>query len=120
MIITNAAKKNVGKTKPGKVSWVTPAVRDAIKKRNKLRKNVSNNRKEWLDACQEARMAINHAKEEAWRGVLEDSSTTGDDRKLWRVIKPLNGTPENKSPNETVIHNDRCTTSEERQKLTFS
>ena len=115
--IINAAKKHVGKTKPGKgkVSWVTPAVRDAIKKRNKLRKNVSNNRKEWLDACQEARMAINHAKEEAWRGVLEDSSTTGDDRKLWRVIKSLNGTPENNSPNEAMIHNDRCITSDKRK-----
>ena len=41
-----------------------------------------NNRKEWLDACQEARMAINHAKEETWRGVLEDSCNTGNDRKL--------------------------------------
>ena len=28
-------------------------------------------------------------------GVLEDSSNTGDDRKLWRVIKSLNDTPEN-------------------------
>ena len=24
---------------------------------------------------------------EAWRGVLEDSSNTGDDQKFWRVIK---------------------------------
>ena len=82
--IINAAKKHVGKTKQGKgkVSRVTPAVRDAIKKRNKLRKNVSNNRKECLDTCQEAIMAINHAKEQAWRGVLEDSRTTGDDRKM--------------------------------------
>ena len=47
-IITNAAKKHVGKTKmgKGKVSWVTSAVRNTIKKRNKLRNNVSNKRKE--------------------------------------------------------------------------
>ena len=82
-------------------------------------KNVSNNRKEWLNACQEARMAINHAKDEAWRGVLEDSSTTGDDRKLWRVIKSLNGTPENNSPNEAMIHNDRCITSDKRKADVF-
>ena len=98
-MIMNVAKHHVGKTKPGKVSWVAPAVRDAIKKMNKLRKNVSNNRKEWIDACQEARIAINHAKQ-AWHGALEDSSTTGDDQKLWRVIKSLNGTPENNSPND--------------------
>ena len=47
-IITSAAKKHIGKTKPGKVkvSWVTPVVSDAINKMNKLRKHVSNNRKE--------------------------------------------------------------------------
>ena len=61
-----------------KVSYVTLAVRDAIK--NKLRKNIFNNTKEWLDACQETSMAINHAKEEALRGTLEDSSNTGDNR----------------------------------------
>ena len=41
-IITNVAKKYVGKTKSGtvKVSWVIPEVRDAIKKMYKLKKNV--------------------------------------------------------------------------------
>ena len=68
-------------------------------------------------ACQEARIAINHAKEEAWRGVLEDSSNTGNGRKLWKVIKPRKkyGTPKNKSPNEAMIHNNRCITSDKRK-----
>ena len=30
-------------------------------------------------------------------GVLQDSSKIGDDRKLWRVITSLNGTPKNTS-----------------------
>ena len=46
-------------------------------------------------------MAINNLKEKAWRGVLEDSYNTGDDRKLWRVIKSLNGTPDS---NNIVIN----------------
>ena len=37
----------------------TSSSRRHQEKADKLRKNVSNNRKEWLDACQEARMAIN-------------------------------------------------------------
>ena len=47
-IITDAAKRHLGRTKPGKGKdfWVTPAVCDAIKKWNQLRKNVSNDRKE--------------------------------------------------------------------------
>ena len=40
-------------------------------------------------------------------GVLKDFSNTGDDRKLWRVIKSLNATPEKNSP---MIHNDQCIT----------
>ena len=72
-IITDAAERHVGKTKPGKgkVSWVTQAVLGTINKMINMRKNVSNNRKEWLDSCQVTIMVINHAKEEAWRGVLE-------------------------------------------------
>ena len=57
-------------------------------------------------------MAINHAKVEAWGGVLDDSSNTGDNRTLWRIIKLLNTTPENNSPNDVMIHNDRCITSD--------
>ena len=72
-IITDAAERHVGKTKPpkGKVSWVIQAVLGTINKMINMRKNVSNNRKEWLDSCQVTIMVINHAKEEAWRGVLE-------------------------------------------------
>ena len=82
-IITDAAKRHLGKTKPGKgkVSLITPAFRDTIKKRNKLRKNVSNNLNEWFCAYQEVRIAISHAKEEAWKDVLECSSNIGDDWK---------------------------------------
>ena len=64
-------------------------------------------------------MAINHAKEEAWCGLLEDSSTTDDDQKLWRVIKLLNGTPENNPPNEVMIHNNRCIASDKRKADVF-
>ena len=68
-IITNDAKTHVGKTKPGKgkVPESTPEVRKPINKRNKLRKNVSHNRKEFY-ACQEAIISINNFKE-ACRGV---------------------------------------------------
>ena len=58
-------------------------------------------------ACQKTIMAINHAKEKTWRGVLQYYSNTDDENKLWTVIKSLNGTPENNSANETMIHNDR-------------
>ena len=60
-------------------------------------------------------MAINHIKEEAWRGVLEDFYNTSDDRKLWRMIKLLNGTPENNSSHKAMMHNDRFNTSDKKK-----
>ena len=65
-VTTDAAKRYFGKTKPGKakIFWLTPEIRDIVKKRNRLKKNVSNKIKEWFDACLKARTAINHAKEE--------------------------------------------------------
>ena len=59
-------------------------------------------------------MVINHDIKKK-PGVLEDSSKTGDGRKLWRVITSLNGTPKNNSPNEAMIHNDRCITLDKRK-----
>ena len=61
-------------------------------------------------------MASNHSPEEAWCGVLKDSSNTGENRKLWRVIKSLNATLEN---NQTMIHNDQCITSDKRKADVF-
>ena len=59
-IIKKAALKHVTKkkvdnrVKPG----LTPGIKETIKKRNQLRKTVSTNRKEWLEACNDVREMI--------------------------------------------------------------
>ena len=103
-ITTDTAKRHVGKTKPGRgrISWVTPAVGDGIKKRNKLRKNVSNKRKDWIDACQGTRMGnqlcVACLKTPLIQVIIGNCG----------VIKTLNSTPEDKSRNEAMIRNNRC------------
>ena len=79
-IITDAARKTLGKTKPGKrrKTWETREVREAIKTRNRLRLHVRTKRREWLDACRAAQVAINEAKANAWRQALEDASSRPD------------------------------------------
>ena len=98
--IIKAALKIVGTTTPGKgrKPWITPKVKEAIRHRNKLRKNISKNREEWLTACKAAREAILEAQENEWKKVLEDASESHDDTKLWKTIKTLNGTPDQSSP----------------------
>ena len=118
--IVNSAKVTVGTVKPGKRlrTWETAAVREAIKKRNRLRHKLSTNRAEWLDACCKAKEAIAEAKTSAWRELLEDGS--GCDARTWKIIRSLNGTPDANSPNEAMVHNGRLVTSDRRKADIFA
>ena len=120
-VIIQTAQKFVGTTTPGKgrKPWITPEVKEAIKLRNKLRKNISKNREEWLAACKAAREAIIEAQENEWRKVLEDASESHNDTKLWKTIKSLNGTPDQSSPNEAMIYQDRTITSNKQKANIF-
>ena len=119
--IIKAALKTVGTTTPGKgrKPWITPKVKEAIRHRNKLRKNISKNREEWLTACKAAREAILEAQENEWKKVLEDASESHDDTKLWKTIKTLNGTPDQSSPNEVMMHQGRIITSNKQKANIF-
>ena len=133
-ILTEAAEVHVGKSKPGKRTkcWMTPAVKTAVKKRNRLRANIRTHREEWLEACAETREEIRKAKEESWKGLLEGAVTDADDQRMWGIIKSLNGTPDTNSPNEAMKHNGRLITNPKKKadiflqhyakvsKLTFS
>ena len=82
--LIKAATSHVGTSRPGKGKkcWETPKVREAIRKRNRLRRHLSTRRDEWLEACKEARQAIDDAKTDAWRQVLEDVSNSPDDSRM--------------------------------------
>lgn len=71
--IVAAAKVHVGTTIPGKTKkpWMTPVVREAIRERNKLRKNISQNREEWVAACRSTSEIIREAKTAEWRKTLD-------------------------------------------------
>ena len=111
--LLDAARTHVGKTKPGKKSkpWMTPTVRAAIRKRNALRRKVKTQRREWLDACKEAKEETLKAKEESWKDFLEDSISSSNEAQIWNVVRSLNGTPQTNSPNEAMIHDGKRITS---------
>ncbi len=70
----SAAAKHVGKSKPGRKTkpWSTPALRDAIKQRNTLRRTVHSNRVEYLAACGEVRRLSEEARRAKWEEFLAD------------------------------------------------
>ena len=115
--LTNAAKKLVGRTKPGKRSkpWLTATVKAKIKLRNRLRRKINEKRKEWREACKDVNEAINRAKEESWREVLEDAIHENDDSKIWGVVRSLNGSPTSSTRNEAMIHNGKTITSDKKK-----
>ena len=63
---------HVGKTHPrNNSSWMNRAVRTAIKKRNRLRREVRTKRVEWLEACKEVQSLMSKAKQDAWMTTLQ-------------------------------------------------
>ena len=42
---------------------MTPEVKEAVKKRNTLRKTVAANREEWIEACREVAKMVKQEKE---------------------------------------------------------
>jgi len=115
--MTEAGKKHVGKVKPGKRTrvYLTPEVREKIRDRNRLRREMKERKVEWQNACKDVKEAIQKAKEDSWREVVEGAVEDGDERKLWNFVKQLSGSPDSQSPNEVLIHNGKRITSEKKK-----
>ena len=89
---------------------MTPHVQAKIHEHNCLRQTIHQNRQEWTDACREATEAINEAKTESWKNLLQDAMSNSDGPNIWKVIQGLNDTPDANSPNEAMSHNGRTIT----------
>ena len=89
---------------------MTPHVRAKIHTRNRLRRTIHQNRQEWIDACNEATKAINEAKSESWKDLLQDVMSNSNVPNMWKVIQGLNGTSGANSPNEAMSHNGQTFT----------
>ena len=106
-ILISAATTHVGKSKPSKRSkpWMNPHVRAKIRTRSRLRRTIHQNRQEWIDACREAAEAINEAKSESCKNLLQDAMSNSDGPNMRKVVQGLNGTPDANSPNKAMSHN---------------
>ena len=120
-VLIEASKKHVIKINVGgrRRACITPPVRAAIRRRNRLRKNMRTNREEWKEASKEVRDLKREAKEQAWKDYLNEAINEKDDTKVYRIIRSLNGSPDNNNTNEALIHNNRTITSDIRKADTF-
>ena len=105
-ILISAATTHIGKSKPSRryKPWITPHVRAQICNRYRLRQTIHQNHQEWIDACCEAIEAINEAKTECWKNLLQDAMSNSDGPNMWKFIQGLNGTPERSKANVFINH----------------
>jgi hypothetical protein len=78
--IKETAEKHIGKIKrrgSGR-EWLTPEIKSAIKNRNRLRRDVHNNREEWVNECRRVQDLGKVAKEERWKNFIEETDWKGD------------------------------------------
>ena len=120
-ILTKAANNHIGKSKRGAKTkiWMTPEIRAARQKRNRLRKGMPQNREEWVEACRETAALESKAREETWKEILSDAIMETDEQNMWMLIRSLNGCPQTNNTNEVLLHNGRTITSNERKANIF-
>ena len=122
--LISSATTHVGKVKRPKrpKPWMNPAVRTAVRKRNKIWKERGPDkewRAEWLTACKEASEATKLAKAESWRNLLDDAITEKSSNELWKIVETLDGCPDTNSPNEALSHKGRLITSNKKKADVF-
>ena len=89
---------------------MTPHVRAKIRNWNRLHQTIHQNHQEWIDACCETNEAINEAKTESWKNLLQDAMSNSNGPNMWKVIQGLNRTPDANCPNKAISHNGRTIT----------
>ena len=82
-------------------------VREAMKRRNRLRRTVRENREEWLDACRDVRELVEAARKRKWTEFVESLDSSTDVSKVWRVVRSLSGSSARCGRNEILKHNGR-------------
>ncbi len=93
--LISAAKTHVGKSEIDRYTkpWSPPELRAAIKRRNNLRRTVTENRTDYLEASTEVRKLMEEARKTKWVELLADLEHNPDPAHTWRTTKALSGFP---------------------------
>ncbi len=86
---------------------VAPALRDATKQRNTLRRTVQSNRAEYLAAYGEVRRLSEEVHRTKWEEFLDDLEGNPDTARAWNLNKSLSGSPHSTAFCEPLIHKGR-------------
>ena len=65
---------------------MTDEIKEAISKRNQLRRRIPASRGEWIQACRDTARLIKEEKEKRWKDYVEEIDSQTDGRKIWRTM----------------------------------
>ena len=105
----SAAKVNIGKVKAttNDKEWMSREIRDAIRTRNHLRRDIVVNRREWISACRKVQLLSRSSKEDRWREFITSADLSANPNKIWSTIKSLSGKCASSIRNKTLMHNGK-------------
>ena len=120
--ILKSAKDHIGKKKITQhtKAWLTPEIKESIKKRNELRKTVAQNRTEWIEACKSTAELITEKKKELWKEYVDGISATTSSIQIWRTIKGMDGRRPPDRNNETLEANGKSYTDDKDKANLFA
>ena len=102
--ILKAANKHVRKKKcsTSNKCWMTDEIKEAISKRNQLRRRMPASRGEWIQACRDTARLIKEEKERRWKDYVEEIDSQTDGRKIWGTIRAMDGRAPPSNKNEVL------------------
>ena len=88
-----AANKHDGVKKITQTSkcWMSKEIKEAIAKRNKLRKSRGTNRSEWIKSCQEVSKMIHNRRKDLWKKYVEELDIQTNPSEVWKTIRNMDG-----------------------------
>ena len=115
--ILKAAGSHVKKKKitNGAKCWMTPEIKEEIRRRNDLSKNVGDHRQEWIDACRKVAEMIREEKSKRWAEYVDSIDAKTNPKEVWKTVRNLDGRRPPPNKNE-VLEIDGMAYTEDKQK----
>ena len=112
-LVIETATATVPRTKLGKKTrcYITSEIKQLISKRNRLRRNLHQNKNEWLETCRDVREKVAAARKNQWVEFIEEVEYGTDPRKLWSILHSLNDSTTPSQPNEALKLGDKTISS---------
>jgi hypothetical protein len=96
--------------RPHTTPWMTADIKRLKGERNRLRRDLTNRREEWVQKCRELKERIVEEKRKVWRKKLDEVMESKDIGKAWEIVKSLNGARRPEEGKALEYRGRRCTT----------